>query len=110
MANNLPNRVVLIAGATASGKSALALEMARAENGVIINADSMQIYRELRVITARPSVADEASAPHRLYGHIAPDENYSVGHWQKQAMVEINAAHSDGKLPILVGEIGRAHV
>ncbi|MEO9169290.1 MAG: tRNA (adenosine(37)-N6)-dimethylallyltransferase MiaA, partial [Aestuariivirga sp.] len=86
--------------------SAIAIAMARAENGVIINADSMQIYRELRVLTARPSVADEAMAQHRLYGHVAAVENYSVGLWQKQAMAEIKAAHEAGKLPILVGGTG----
>ena len=106
MPNSNQNRVVLIAGPTASGKSALAVELARAENGVIINADSMQIYAELRVLTARPSSAEEASAPHRLYGHVAAAENYSVGHWQKQAMAEIKVAHEYGQLPILVGGTG----
>ena len=86
MPNSYQNRVVLIAGPTASGKSVLAVEMARAENGVIINADSMQIYRELRVLTARPSAAEGALAPHRLYGHVSAAENYSVGLWQKQAL------------------------
>ena len=70
MANNLPNRVVLIAGPTASGKSAIAIAMARAENGVIINADSMQLYRELRFLTGRPSGADEALDRQRLYGRV----------------------------------------
>ena len=112
MPKNLPNRpalqnrVVLIAGPTASGKSALAMEMARAENGVIINADSMQIYAELRLLTARPSAAEEAQMPHRLYGHVAATENYSVGHWQKQAMAEVKAAHEDGRTPIIVGGTG----
>ena len=112
MPKNLPNRpalqnrVVLIAGPTASGKSALAMEMARAENGVIINADSMQIYAELRLLTARPSAAEEAQMPHRLYGHASATENYSVGHWQKQAMAEVKAAHEDGGTPIIVGGTG----
>ena len=106
MPKNLPKTVVLIAGPTASGKSALAMEMARAENGVIINADSMQIYAELRLLTARPSAAEEAQAPHRLYGHVAAIENYSVGHWQKQAMAEVKAAHEDGQTPIIVGGTG----
>ena len=66
---------VLIAGPTASGKSALALQAAAKHRGVIINADSMQVYRDLRVITARPSAAEEASIPHRLYGHIDAAEN-----------------------------------
>ena len=112
MPNNLPNRpifpkqVVLIAGPTASGKSALAIEMARAENGVIINADSMQIYRELRVLTARPSEAEQAMAEHRLYGHVAAAESYSVGRWRNEALAAIKAAHETGKLPILVGGTG----
>ena len=106
MTNNLSNQVVLIAGPTASGKSALALELAKAQNGVIINADSMQIYRELRIITARPSAVEEATAPHRLYGHVAADENYSVGRWQKEVMLEISGAQSLGRLPILIGGTG----
>ena len=98
--------VVLIAGPTASGKSALALEMARAENGVIINADSMQVYHELRVLTARPSLADEGMAPHRLYGHVSALEAYSVARWQREAMAEITDALADGKLPIICGGTG----
>ena len=106
MASNLPKRVVLIAGPTASGKSALALEMALAQNGVIINADSMQIYCELRILTARPTVGEMAIVPHRLYGHVAASDIYSVGHWQKQTVAEINVAHAAGKLPIIVGGTG----
>jgi tRNA dimethylallyltransferase len=106
MPNNLPNRVVLIAGPTASGKSAIAIEMARAENGVVINADSMQIYAELRLLTARPSEAEEAMAPHRLYGHVAAAQSYSVGRWRNEALTAIKAARETGKLPILVGGTG----
>ncbi|MDP8998299.1 MAG: tRNA (adenosine(37)-N6)-dimethylallyltransferase MiaA, partial [Pseudomonadota bacterium] len=106
MSSNSPNRVVLIAGPTASGKSAIAIEMARAENGVIINADSMQIYTELRVLTARPSEADEALAQHTLYGHVAGAESYSVGRWRNEALAAIKAAHETRKLPILVGGTG----
>ena len=65
------SRPVLIAGPTASGKSALALQLARERDGIVINADSMQVYRELRVLTARPSAEEEARAPHRLYGHVS---------------------------------------
>ena len=101
-----PNRVLLIAGPTASGKSALALRIAHDENGVIINADSMQVYRELRVLTARPSADDEALVSHRLYGHVPGAEDYSVARWQGDAMAEINAAHSQSKLPILCGGTG----
>ena len=79
------NKVVLIAGPTASGKSALALELARATGGVVINADSMQVYRDLRVITARPTGAEEALAPHRLYGHVDAAVNCSAGHWVADA-------------------------
>ena len=72
---------ILIAGPTASGKSALALRLAERLNGTIINADFMQVYRDLRVITARPTPAEEARVPHRLYGHVDAAENYSVGRW-----------------------------
>jgi len=80
MTERVPKRAVLIAGATASGKSALALELAEALGGMIINADAMQVYRELRIVTARPTPAEEARAPHLLYGHVDAAENYSVGH------------------------------
>ncbi|WP_367890166.1 tRNA (adenosine(37)-N6)-dimethylallyltransferase MiaA [Rhodobacter calidifons] len=72
---------VLIAGPTASGKSALALELATRDNRLIVNADALQVYANWRILTARPSPADEAAAPHALYGHVARDIIYSVGHW-----------------------------
>jgi tRNA dimethylallyltransferase len=72
---------VLLAGPTSSGKSALALKLAQARGGVIINADSMQVYRDLRIITARPTPAEEGKVPHWLYGHVDAAENYSVGRW-----------------------------
>jgi tRNA dimethylallyltransferase len=97
---------ILIAGATASGKSALALALAKKLNGVIINADSMQVYNVLRVLTARPDADEEGQAPHRLYGHIAPGAPYSVGIWQKQALAEIAAAQNNQQVPILVGGTG----
>ncbi len=74
-------RAVLIAGPTASGKSALALAVAEKLNGAVVNADSMQVYGDLRVITARPSPDEEARAPHRLYGHVDAGEIYSTGRW-----------------------------
>ncbi|HEY2184978.1 MAG TPA: isopentenyl transferase family protein, partial [Xanthobacteraceae bacterium] len=74
-----PKRAVLIAGPTASGKSALALELAQTLDGTIINADSMQVYRDLRIITARPTAEDEQRAPHRLYGHVDAAESYCTG-------------------------------
>lgn len=72
---------VLIAGPTASGKSALALEIAARDGRVVVNADALQVYGNWRILTARPSVADEAALPHALYGHVGRDEPYSVGHW-----------------------------
>ncbi|WP_107991296.1 tRNA (adenosine(37)-N6)-dimethylallyltransferase MiaA [Breoghania corrubedonensis] len=77
-------RVVLIAGPTASGKSALALKVAKAAGAAIVNADSMQIYRDLRVLSARPGVEEEAQAEHRLYGHVDACEPYSVGRWSDE--------------------------
>ena len=97
---------ILIAGPTASGKSRLALELASSLNGIIINADSMQVYRELRVLTARPDVRDEALAPHRLYGIIAASAPFSVGRWLDMVVAEIAAARSAGLVPILVGGTG----
>jgi tRNA dimethylallyltransferase len=75
------SKAVLIAGPTASGKSALALELAQKSGGIVINTDSMQVYRDLRVITARPTVEEEARAPHRLYGHVDASVNFSAGAW-----------------------------
>ncbi|MFM7446163.1 MAG: tRNA (adenosine(37)-N6)-dimethylallyltransferase MiaA [Tabrizicola sp.] len=72
---------VLIAGPTASGKSALAMELAARDGRLIVNADALQVYANWRILTARPSLSDEAALPHALYGHVAPDAPYSVGHW-----------------------------
>lgn len=101
-----PPRAVLIAGPTASGKSALALELAEVTGGVIINTDSMQVYRDLRVLTARPSAADEARAPHVLYGHRDAAENCSVGLWLSDATKALQAARAAHRLPIFVGGTG----
>jgi tRNA dimethylallyltransferase len=98
--------VLIIAGPTASGKSRLAMDIATAFASVIINADSMQVYRELRVLTARPSAADEARLPHRLYGVRAAREPCSAGHWAALAAAEIKDALSAPRLPILVGGTG----
>ena len=81
------DRVVLIAGPTASGKSALAVALAERLGGMVINTDSMQVYRDLFIITARPGAADLARAPHRLYGHVDAAENYSVGRFVEDAGV-----------------------
>ncbi len=97
---------ILLAGPTASGKSALALKLARAHGGVIINADSMQVYRDLRIITARPTPAEEALVPHRLYGHVDAAENYSVGRWCVDAAAALAEAERMGLRPIVVGGTG----
>jgi tRNA dimethylallyltransferase len=99
-------QAVLLAGPTTSGKSALALVLAEELGGTIINADSMQVYRDLRIITARPSLDDEARVPHRLYGHVDAAENYSVGRWCVDAQAEIADTRRAGRLPILVGGTG----
>jgi tRNA dimethylallyltransferase len=98
--------VVLIAGPTASGKSALALALAQKHNGVVVNADSMQVYRDLRIITARPTSDEEARAPHRLYGHVDAAENYSTGRWLTDVAGLLNDLATAGKLPIIVGGTG----
>ncbi|WP_426958009.1 tRNA (adenosine(37)-N6)-dimethylallyltransferase MiaA [Muricoccus radiodurans] len=97
---------LLIAGPTASGKSALAVALARAANGVVINADSMQVYRELRILTARPSPEEEALAPHALYGVRPAAEAASVAWWRDAALAEMARATAQGRLPILCGGTG----
>ena len=99
-------QAVLIAGPTASGKSALALTLAERHHGTIVNADSMQVYRDLRIITARPNAADEARVPHRLYGGVDAAENYSVGRWCEDARAALDDIWREGRLPILVGGTG----
>lgn len=96
------NTPVLIAGPTASGKSALAMEIARAQGGVIVNADAIQVYDNWRILTARPSVQDESELPHRLYGHVPGDADYSVGHWLR----DLAPMLKDGPRPIIVGGTG----
>ena len=100
------NPVVIVAGPTASGKSALALDLAREFTGTVVNADSMQVYRELRVLTARPGAEKEAQAPHRLFGVLPASEACSAGRWLKMAVAEIEKAHATARLPIVVGGTG----
>ena len=97
---------ILIAGPTASGKSALALQLAGRLGGVVINADSMQVYRDLRVITARPAPEEEARAPHRLYGHVDAAENYSTGRWCRDVAAVLEDTAREGRVPIFVGGTG----
>ena len=97
---------ILIAGATASGKSALAVALAEKYNGCVINADSMQVYDTLDVLTARPPKEDLRRAPHLLYGHVPVPAPYSVGQWQAEALDAIAQAQRNGQRPILVGGTG----
>jgi len=98
--------VILIAGPTASGKSALALELAAKLRGVIVNADSMQVYRDLRIITARPTPDEEKRVPHRLYGHVDAAENYSVGRWFGEAAGALADTLGRGQPAIMAGGTG----
>ena len=97
---------ILIAGPTASGKSALAMSIARYYGGTIINADSMQVYSDLRILTARPSASDEAAVPHALYGFVLASEAYSVGRFVTDAALAISSSQRLGRRPILVGGTG----
>lgn len=97
---------MLIAGPTASGKSALALALARKSGGIVINTDSMQVYRDLRVLTARPSPDEEAKVPHRLYGHVDAAVNFSAGGWVADAAIVLKVARAEKRLPIFVGGSG----
>ena len=100
-------KVALIAGPTASGKSALALDLAKATGGTIINADSAQVYRDLSILTARPSPEEVTQAPHRLFGHVdAADTGYSAARWAAEARAAIEDSVAAGSLPILVGGTG----
>jgi len=102
----MTSKAVLIAGPTASGKSALALALAQRTGGVIINTDSMQVYRDLRILTARPTPEDEARVPHRLYGHVDAAINFSAGAWVADAAKILVAAGAQGQMPIFVGGSG----
>ena len=97
---------ILIAGQTASGKSALALELAHQQDGVILNADSMQVYGELQILTARPTPDDMQGIPHELYGHVPASTPYSVGHWLDDIGQALKQAEQRGKRAIIVGGTG----
>jgi len=97
-----PDRPVLIAGPTASGKSALALAVAAQQGGVVVNADALQVFENWRILTARPSRDEEAVAPHALYGHVPGDRAYSVGHWLR----DVSPFLAGGPRPIIIGGTG----
>ncbi len=99
-------RVVILAGPTASGKSALALDLAEALEGVIVNADSMQVYRDLPILTAQPDAAEQGRVPHRLYGFLDLDDACDARRWADMAAAEIAAALAEGRVPIVVGGTG----
>ncbi|VXC76042.1 tRNA dimethylallyltransferase [Sphingomonas sp. AX6] len=98
--------MALIAGPTASGKSALAVTLAERHRGTVINADSAQVYRDLRILSARPSAEEEARAPQALFGHIDGAEDHNAARWAAEAQAAIADAHAAGRLPILVGGTG----
>ncbi len=97
---------VLIAGPTASGKSAFAIFVAERCGGVVINADSMQVYRDLHVLSARPDDADEARVPHRLYGHVSAGQEYSTGDYLRDASAVLAEVRAAGRVPVFVGGTG----
>ncbi len=99
-------KTLIIAGPTASGKSAFALLLAKALNGVIINADSMQWYKDLPILTAQPTADEKEMVPHKLYGCLDIHESGSAALWQQAALMHIHACHVQGKLPIIVGGSG----
>lgn len=98
--------VIIVGGPTASGKSALATLLAERLGGVVINADSMQIYRDLRILTARPGAEDEARAPHRLFGLLDAGDVCSAARWRDLAVAEVEAAHASGRRAIVAGGTG----
>ncbi len=103
---DVTDKLLVIGGPTASGKSALALAIAEQAGGTVINADSMQVYRELPVLTAQPDADAQARAPHLLYGVLGIEELCSAGRWLEMAQAAIAAARAGGRLPIVVGGTG----
>ena len=101
-----PNTVILIGGPTASGKTGLSVELAQQINGVIINADSMQIYQDLQILSARPTADEMEGIEHQLFGTVPISQHYSVATWRKEALATITDTHNKGKIPILVGGTG----
>ncbi|WP_132532368.1 tRNA (adenosine(37)-N6)-dimethylallyltransferase MiaA [Rhizobium sp. PP-F2F-G48] len=97
---------ILITGPTASGKSALAVQLAQAHGGVVVNADSMQVYDTLRVLTARPAEADMDGVPHRLYGHVPAGRSYSTGEWLRDVTALLEDLRAEGQVPVIVGGTG----
>lgn len=103
---SVTDKIIVVCGPTASGKSAIAVKLAEENNAVIINADSMQVYSDLAILSARPSNEDEEQHPHKLYGFMEASEECSAGIWLKLAVAEIKQAWLSGKTPIIVGGTG----
>jgi tRNA dimethylallyltransferase len=101
-----PPRAILIAGPTASGKSALAQSIAQRYGGAVVNADSMQVYRDLRILTARPTLAEEQAIPHRLFGHVDGAENYSVGRWLEDFRETLEELAAQRRVAVVAGGTG----
>ncbi|MEM1201171.1 MAG: tRNA (adenosine(37)-N6)-dimethylallyltransferase MiaA, partial [Pseudomonadota bacterium] len=101
-----PKRALLIAGPTASGKSAIAAQLAERVNGVIINADALQVYGALRILSARPTDAEEARLPHKLFGHVEASERYSVGRWLEDVGPVLDASWAANQCPVVAGGTG----
>src|ERR1700722_16657677 len=99
-------KIILVGGPTAAGKSALALDLARKYNGTIINADAMQVYAGLPILTAQPSPIEQKEIPHALYGVLDPGERSSAGRWLELARAAIDEAAAAGRTPILTGGTG----
>ena len=103
---DLKSKIILISGPTASGKSKFAIQLAKKINGEVINADSMQIFKELKILTARPHRNDLKKITHHLYGFKSVKEHYSTGNWLKDAKLKITNIKKKNKIPILVGGTG----
>tara|TARA_B100001989_G_scaffold243838_1_gene211931 strand:- start:921 stop:1847 length:927 start_codon:yes stop_codon:yes gene_type:complete len=104
--SKLNNKIILLAGPTASGKSKIAILLSKKIKGEIVNADSMQIYKEIKILSSRPSKKDMSKVKHHLYGFISVKKKFSVGHWYKEVKKKINSILKRGKIPILVGGTG----
>ena len=103
---DLKSKIILISGPTASGKSKFAIKLAKKINGEIINADSMQIFKEIKILNARPSTKDKSKIKHHLYGFLSVKKNFSVGDWLKKCLTKISEIKKRRKVPIIVGGTG----
>ena len=103
---DLKSKIILISGPTASGKSKFALKLAKKIDGEIINADSMQIFKEIKILNARPSPKDKSNIKHHLYGFLSVKKNFSVGDWLKKCLTKISEIKKRRKVPIIVGGTG----